>query len=71
MRQRSASQRRHIRCAVQVPEHKAARHVPEPDVAVRVPEPTARFIPLARVTLMAPASATRPEVVTDALLEAT
>ena len=39
--QKSAS---YIRCAVQVPEHKAARHVPDPDVPVRTPEPTARFI---------------------------
>jgi hypothetical protein len=60
-----------MRCAVQVPEHKAARHVPDPDVAVRTPEPTARFMPLASVTWMAPASATRPDAVTVALFEAT
>jgi hypothetical protein len=54
-----------------VPEHRAARHVPDPDVLVRTPEPTARFMPLARVTWMAPASATRPDAVTVALFEAT
>ena len=31
----------------------------------------ARFIPLIRVTLMLPASATRPDAVTDALVDAT
>jgi hypothetical protein len=61
----------HIRCAVQVPEHMAARHVPDPDVPVSMPEPTARFMPLASVTRMAPASATRPDAVTAVLLEAT
>jgi hypothetical protein len=45
--------------------------VPDPDVLVRTPEPTARFMPLARVTWMAPASATRPDAVTVALFEAT
>jgi len=45
--------------------------VPDPDVPVRVPEPTARFMPLARVTWMLPASATRPDAVTVALFEAT
>ena len=34
-------------------------------------EPTARFMPLASVTLMLPASATRPDAVTAALFEAT
>ena len=66
--QKSAS---YIRCAVQVPEHKAARHVPDPDVPVSAPEPTARFMPLASVTRMAPASATRPDAVTAVLFEAT
>ena len=33
--------------------------------------PTARFTPLASVTLMLPASATRPDAVTVALFEAT
>jgi hypothetical protein len=45
--------------------------VPDPDVLVRTPEPTARFMPLASVTWMAPASATRPDAVTVALFEAT
>ena len=35
------------------------------------PEPTARFMPLASVTWMSPASATRPDAVTAALFEAT
>jgi hypothetical protein len=54
-----------------VPEHKAARHVPEPDVPLSVPEPKARFIPVANVTRMAPASATRPDAVTALVFEAT
>jgi hypothetical protein len=54
-----------------VPEHKAPRQVPDPDVLVRRPEPVARFIPLVRVTRMMPASATRPDAVIIALLEAT
>jgi hypothetical protein len=45
--------------------------VPEPDVPERRPVPTARFTPLASVTLMLPASATRPDAVTVALFEAT
>jgi hypothetical protein len=45
--------------------------VPDPDVPARRPKPTARFIPLLRVTLMLPASATRPDAVTMALLDAT
>jgi hypothetical protein len=49
----------------------AACHVPDPDVPERRPEPTARFMPLAKVTLMMPASATRPDAVTMALVEAT
>ena len=60
-----------IRCAVQVPEHNAPRQVPDPEVPVRRPEPTARFIPLINVTRMLPASATRPDAVIIALLEAT
>lgn len=67
----NAGRTHYVRCAVQVPEQRAALHVPEPDVPVRVPEPTARFIPLASVTLMAPAAATRPDAVTAALFEAT
>jgi hypothetical protein len=54
-----------------VPEHKAPRQVPDPDVLVRRPDPVARFIPLVRVTRMMPASATRPDAVIIALLEAT
>jgi len=54
-----------------VPEHIAPRHVPEPEVAVRRPYPTARFIPLLKVTLMLPASTTRPDAVTMELLDAT
>ena len=53
------------------PSTSAARHVPDPDVPLSVPEPTARFMPVASVTLMAPASATRPDAVTAALFEAT
>ena len=60
-----------IRCAVQVPEQRAARQVPEPEVPDSRPVPTARFAPLASVTLILPASATRPEAVTAALFEAT
>lgn len=45
--------------------------MPDPDVPVRNPEPTARFRPLASVTRMAPASATRPDAVTAVLFEAT
>ena len=60
-----------MRCAVQVPEHNAARQVPDPDEPLRRPKPTARFIPLVKVTLIAPASATRPDAATMPLLEAT
>ena len=49
----------------------APRQVPDPDVVVSRPEPTARFMPLLSVTLMVPASATWPEAVTTALLDAT
>jgi len=45
--------------------------VPEPDVPERRPVPTARFTPFASVTLILPASATRPDAVTAALFEAT
>jgi hypothetical protein len=45
--------------------------VPDPDVPASRPLPTARFIPLASVTLIVPASATRPDAVTVALFEAT
>jgi len=54
-----------------VPEHSAARQVPEPDEPERRPKPTARFVPLIRVTLMVPASATRPAAVRVALFDAT
>ena len=54
-----------------MPEHIAPRQVPDPDVAVRRPEPTALLVPLLSLTLMTPASATRPEAVTIALLDAT
>jgi hypothetical protein len=54
-----------------VPEQSAARQVPEPEVPERRPVPTARFMPLASVTLMLPASATRPDAVTTPLFEAT
>ena len=60
-----------MRCAIQVPEHSAPRQVPDPELAVRRPQPTARLIPLVRVTLMLPASATRPDAVTMALVDAT
>ena len=59
-----------MRCAVQVPEHSAPRQVPDPDVAVRWPEPTARLIPVVKVTLMLPASATRPDAVIMASVDA-
>jgi len=45
--------------------------VPEPDVPESRPVPTARFTPFASVTLILPASATRPDAVTAALFEAT
>jgi hypothetical protein len=54
-----------------VPEQRAARQVPEPDVPERRPVPTARFTPFASVTLILPASATRPDAVTAVLFEAT
>src|SRR6267154_6663000 len=60
-----------IRCAVQVPEHGPPCQVPDPEVADRRPKPTARFTPLARVTLILPASATRPDAVIIALFDAT
>jgi len=47
------------------------RQVPDPDVAVSRPEPVARFIPLDRVTLMVPASATWPDADIMALDDAT
>lgn len=49
----------------------APRHVPEPEVPLSRPKPTACLMPALSVTLMAPASATRPDAVTAALLEAT
>ena len=48
-----------------------AVQVPEPDVPERRPKPVARLIPLTSVTLMLPASATRPEARIIASLEAT
>jgi len=66
--QRSKDQ---LRCAVHVPEHIAARQVPEPEEPLRRPEPTARLMPLLSVTLIVPASATRPDAVTTAPAEAT
>ena len=60
-----------MRCAVQVPEHSAPRQVPDPELAVRRPTPTARFIPLLSVTLILPASATRPNAVTMELVDST
>src|ERR1700753_2039844 len=50
-----------MRCAVQVPEHIAPCQAPEPEVALRWPEPNAGLMPLLSVTLMLPASATRPD----------
>ena len=43
---------------------------PEPEVPLSRPKPTARLMPVLKVTLMLPASATRPDAVTIALLEA-
>src|SRR4029079_13489156 len=60
----------YILSAVHVPVHSAPRHVPEPEVPLRRPKPTARLMPVLRVTLMLPASATRPDAVTAALLDA-
>ncbi|MCS3503032.1 hypothetical protein M2189_007454 [Bradyrhizobium japonicum] len=44
--------------------------MPEPEVPLSRPKPTARLIPLLKVTLMLPASATRPDADTTALLDA-
>ena len=60
-----------LRCAVHVPEHIAARQVPEPEEPLSRPKPTARLIPELRVTLMVPASATRPDAATLAVVDAT
>src|ERR1700761_2712847 len=60
-----------MRCAVQVPEHIEPCQVPDPEVAERWPEPTARFMPLLRVTLMLPASATRPDAFIIASFDST
>ncbi len=54
-----------------MPEHIGPRQVPDPDVALRWPEPTARLMPLTSVTLILPASATRPEALTPELADAT
>ena len=54
-----------------MPEHIAARQVPEPDEPLSRPKPTARLMPVLTVTLMAPASATRPEAVTAEVFDAT
>src|SRR5438270_363649 len=56
--------------AVQVPVHMVPRQVPEPEVPLSRPKPTARLMPVLKVTLMLPASATRPDAVTAALLDA-
>jgi hypothetical protein len=45
--------------------------VPDPEVPARRPKPTARFIPLIKITLMVPASATWPDAVNEPLLDAT
>ena len=45
--------------------------MPHPDVPARRPRPVARLMPLASVTLMLPALATRPEALIIALVEAT
>src|SRR3954470_16444642 len=60
----------YIRSAVHVPVHMLPRQVPEPEVPLSRPKPTARLMPVLKVTLMLPASATRPDAVTMALLEA-
>src|SRR5258708_2633868 len=60
-----------ILCAVHVPEHIGACQVPDPDVPLRRPDPTARLMPLTSVTLILPASATRPEALTPELADAT
>jgi hypothetical protein len=60
----------HIRSAVHVPVHRGPCHVPEPEVPLSRPKPTARLIPVLKVTLMLPASATRPDAETTALLDA-
>lgn len=53
-----------MRDAVHVPEHRAPRQVPDPDEPERWPNPVAFFKPLARTTLILPASATLPEACT-------
>ncbi|MBR1362981.1 hypothetical protein [Bradyrhizobium ottawaense] len=60
----------YIRSAVHVPLHSAPRQVPEPEVPLSRPKPTARLMPVLKVTLMLPASATRPDAVTAALVDA-
>ncbi|MBB4259480.1 hypothetical protein [Bradyrhizobium sp. CIR3A] len=60
----------YIRSAVHVPVHSAPRQVPEPEVPLSRPKPTARLMPVLKVTLMLPASATRPDAVTAALVDA-
>src|SRR4051794_2916117 len=69
-RQSVKRQRPYIRSADHVPVHMAPRHVPEPDVPLSRPKPTARLMPVLKLTLMLPASATRPDAETAALLEA-
>ncbi|CUT15850.1 hypothetical protein BF49_6930 [Bradyrhizobium sp.] len=46
------------------------RQVPEPEVPLSRPKPTARLMPVLKVTLILPASATRPDADTTALLDA-
>ena len=60
----------YILSAVHVPVHRAPRQVPEPDMPLSRPKPTARLMPVLKVTLMLPASATRPDADTTTLLEA-
>src|SRR5690349_6963904 len=56
-----------MRDALQVPEHSAPRQVPDPDEPERRPKPVAFLMPLARMTLILPASATLPEACTIGL----
>ena len=61
----------YIRCADHVPLHIWPLQVPEPEVLPSRPKPTARLMPLLKVTLLLPASATRPDALTTAVLDAT
>ena len=57
--------------AVAVGQIRRAVQVPDPDAAVRWPEPVVRLMPLDRVTLKLPASATWPDALITALDDAT